>query len=309
MTPHALPSRPTLLNWITILVLGLIWGASFLAVRVALDGYSPLWLAAGRILIGAVTLALLCLILRLPLPRWRANRRVWLHAAGMALLTNALPFALIAWSQQHVTSSFVGISMALVPLFTLALGHFLLRGEGMTPFRLVGVVLGFAGVFVLIGPGTLRPAEGGLEMLAQLACLIVTFSYSLGGIVTRRSPPVDPIAFSTAALLLASGMIVPLALWVDGWPEVTPGLPLLALAYLGLMPTALATLLMVWIIRSAGPTFLTLTNYQVPVWSVIFGVTLLNETLPASFLLALALILAGIAISRARWRRAVTATP
>ena len=297
MRTIAHPARPTLTNWVEILALGVIWGASFLSVRIALDGMTPLFVASGRIVIAAVALTLLCLVIGQRLPSLRHDRRVWLHAMGMGFFTNALPFALIAWAQQQVPSSFVGISMALVPLFTLVLAHSALPGERMTLPRLAGVALGLIGVVVLIGPGALA-SEGG-DLLARLTCVGVTLSYAIGAIITRRSPTVDPIAYSTASMLTAMVMIVPVTLLVDGLPQTLPEpASLAALAYLGLMPTAFATLLMVHVIRSAGPTFLTLTNYQVPVWSMIFGALILQESLPPSFLLALALILGGLALSR-----------
>lgn len=298
MRTIAHPARPTLINWVEILALGVIWGASFLSVRIALDGLVPLWVASGRIVIAAVALGLLCLAIGQRLPSPRHDRRVWLHAMGMGFFTNALPFTLIAWAQQQVPSSFVGISMALVPLFTLVLAHTALPGERMTLPRLAGVALGLVGVVVLIGPDALTGGESG-DLLARLTCVGVTLSYAIGAIITRRSPAVDPIAFSTASLFAALVMILPVTLLLEGLPQSLPApASLAALAYLGLMPTAFATLLMVHVIRSAGPTFLTLTNYQVPVWSMIFGALILNESLPPTFLIALALILGGLALSR-----------
>ena len=292
------PSRPTLFNWIEIAALGLIWGGSFLSVHVALTGFGPLMVAAGRIAIAAITLTVLCVLLRLPLPSLHADRRVWWHALGMAVFTNALPFAVIAWAQQSVQSSFVGITMALVPLFTLVMAHFALPGERLTWPRAAGFVLGLVGVVVLIGVDGLTLAGDPGHALAQLSCVGVTISYALGSIFTRRCPAVDPVAFSTAALLLAAAMILPVALTIEGVPAVPPAPALWALAYLGLMPTAFATLILVHVVRSAGPTFLTQTNYQVPVWSVLFGTLLLSEPLPPQFLIALGLILTGLAVSR-----------
>ena len=306
MTDLTSPSQPSLLNWAEVFALGIIWGASFLSVRIALDGMHPLWIATGRIGIAALTLVLLSLAMGLRLPPL-AERKVWLHALGFAVFSNALPFTLIAWAQTHVQSSFVGISMALVPLFTLLLAHVLLPGERLTLPRAAGVALGLVGVVVLIGVGALDLGTDPLDMVARLACIGVTLSYAIGSIIARRSPRVDPIAFSTAALILAGVIMIPLTFAVEGGlPPRPPLRSLLALVYLGLMPTALATLIMVHVIRSAGPTFLTQTNYQVPVWSVLFGVMILSEPLPPQFLAALGLILTGLAVSRVtwRWRRA-----
>lgn len=302
MTDPAAPHRPGFANWAEVVALGVIWGASFLSVRIALDGVTPLWVATGRIAIGALALAVLLGVLRIPLPPL-SDRRLWTHIAGFAIFSNALPFALIAWAQQHVQSSFVGITMALVPLFTLGLAHVFLPDEKLTLPRVAGFLLGLVGVVVLIGTDTLTLGTGAVQGVARLACVVVTLSYSIGAIIARRSPLSDPIAFSTASVLLAAALMVPLTLALAGVPAWPGSRPALALAYLGLFPTALAALIMVHVIRTAGPTFLTQTNYQVPVWAMIFGTLILAEPLPPQFLVALGLILTGLAVSRLAMRR------
>lgn len=309
MSPVAAPSRPTVVNWIEIFGLGVIWGASFLAVHLALDGIGPFGVATGRIAIAALALSLLCFARRLPLPSLRRAPKVWLHALGMAFFSNVLPFTLLSWAQQHVTSGFAGITMAMVPLFTVGLAHLLLPGERLTRYKVAGFAVGLVGVIILIGTDALEAVGAELEPIARVVCIGATLSYAIGSIITRRCPPVDPIAFSTAALLLASAMILPVALLVEGLPQTMPPLSALAaLAYLGLLPTALATLILVHVIRTAGPTFLTMTNYHVPVWSVIFGTLLLAEPLPPQFLIALALILIGLLISRIGLKRFYAST-
>jgi drug/metabolite transporter (DMT)-like permease len=299
------PSRPSLINWIEIFALGVIWGGSFMSVHVALNGIGPLGVTTGRIIIGALALSLLCLFRRLPLPSLRHNRKVWVHAFGMAFFSNVLPFTLLSWAQQYVTSGYAGITMALVPLFTLGLAHLLLPGERLTLQKIIGFVIGLVGVAILIGTDALAVVGADLEPVARVVCVGATLSYAIGSIITRRCPPVDPIAFSTAALLMASVVITPIALLVEGVPQALPPLSaLIALAYLGLLPTAMATLILVHVIRTAGPTFLTMTNYHVPVWSVVFGTLILAEPLPPQFLIALGLILLGLLVSRIGARRA-----
>ncbi|MCB1394733.1 MAG: EamA family transporter [Rhodobacter sp.] len=303
MSDIASPSHPTVINWIEIAALGVIWGASFLSVRVALDGFAPLWIATLRILIAALVLAIFARARGLRMPPLK-NRQVWIHILGFAVFSNALPFTMIAWAQQHVLSSFVGISMALVPLFTLVIAHVFLPGERLTLPRVAGFALGLIGVGVLIGPGAFASLGTSLEPVARFVCIGVTLSYSIGAVITRRCPPVDPVVFSTASVVVAGAIMLPVTLAVIGLPQAMPGLrATVAMAYLGLMPTAAATLLMVHVIRTAGPTFLTQTNYQVPVWSVIFGMLILSEPLPGRFLAALALILAGLTVSRLALRQ------
>lgn len=298
------PQTPTLFSWLAVIVLAVIWGASFMSVSVALTGFQPLTLAAARIVLAAMILIAVARLRGIRLPSIRHDRQLWLFAAGMGVLSNALPFTMLAWALQHVTSGFAGVSMAMVPLFTLALAHALVPGERMTPTKVAGFALGLAGVVTLIGTDGITLGNSAVEWTARLVCVGSTLSYALGSIVTRRCPPIDGVAFSTAALIVASVIMVPLALLIEGVPPLPNTTALVAMAYLGIMPTAIATLLLVWVIRTAGPTFLTQTNYQVPVWSVIFGTLILSEPLPPQFIAALALILCGLAISRARFRRA-----
>ncbi|MCB1390995.1 MAG: DMT family transporter [Rhodobacteraceae bacterium] len=299
------PYRPGLVNWIEVVGLGVIWGAGFLSIRIALEGFAPLWVATGRTTIAALTLALLVAVLRIRLPPL-SERQLWAHILGFAVFSNALPFVLIAWAQLHVTSSFVGVTMALVPLFTLVLAHVLLPDEKLTVPRIAGFVLGLVGVVVLIGTEGVSLGSGAVDTAARLACISVTLSYAIGSIIARRSPRVDPVAFTAASVMTSCAAMVPLSLILAGPPGLPALRPVLALTYVGLLPTAVASLLMVHVIRTAGPTFLTQTNYQVPVWSVIFGTLILAEPLPPQFLLALGLILGGLAVSRlsARRRRA-----
>ncbi|MEX5577246.1 DMT family transporter [Pseudophaeobacter sp. A-200-2] len=297
---------PGTLNWIKLLFLGMIWGASFMAVSVALDGLGPVTIAAARITVGALCLLAIIRAMGISLPPItnRAGRLIWACAFGMGFFSNALPFTLLSWGQTHVASGFAGVCMAVVPLFVLPLSHFLVPGEHMTLRRSIGFLTGFAGVVVLIGLEAFSSAGTDFESLARLACLGAALCYAVGSIITRLCPSVNMLSLSAAALSCAAMMIVPAALWAEGVPQLPETTPLAAVLYLGLLPTALAQVLLVQIARSAGPSFLSTVNYQVPVWSVLFGATLLNETLPPQLFAALVLILGGLLLSRTPRRRA-----
>ncbi len=290
-----MPTPPPLSNWIALIALGLIWGASFLGIAIALEGFAPVWVAAGRITIGALTLSTIAALMGVRLP---GQPLVWVFAAGMGVFSNAVPFFLLSWSQQHVTSGFAGITMAAIPLFIIGLAHPLVPGEALTRIKALGFALGLAGVAVLIGPGIWAATGSALENVARLGCLGAALSYAVGAILTRRCPDVHPVGFGVLALWVATAIMLPAAFLADGLPAMPAPRAGLALLYLELLPTGLATLLLVGIIRSAGPSFLSQVNYHVPVWSVLLGVVVLAEELPGRFLLALAIIIAGLMISR-----------
>ncbi|WP_278921297.1 MULTISPECIES: DMT family transporter [Pseudophaeobacter] len=294
------PTGAGTINWIKLLILGLIWGSSFMSVTLALQGLGPMTIAAGRISLGAAALLTITSVMRIGLPSLasRQGRLIWLCALGMGFFSNALPFSLLSWGQTYVASGFAGVCMAVVPLFVLPLAHVLVPGERMTLRRALGFLIGFGGVLTLIGFKAFASAGSDYESLARLACLGAALCYAIGSIITRLCPGVNLLSLSAAALSCGALMIVPTALWQEGLPSLPEGRSLLAVLYLGLVPTALAQVLLVQVARSAGPSFLATVNYQVPVWSVFFGALLLNETLPPQLFAALALILAGLLLSR-----------
>lgn len=283
------PPAPTLRNWLSIGLLGVIWGGTFMVVAIALEGYGPVTVACARTTLGALAMGALMAGLRRPLPR-----QGWGMLAVIGVFNTALPFFLLSWGQQYVPSAFAGISMAALPLFVLPMAH-VFSDEKMHARRVIGVVIGFCGALVLIGPGAL---QGGDAPLAELACLGAALSYSIASVLTRRAPPMDTVAMAAVTLGFGALVLIPAMLATEGAPAWEGARPGLAILFLGLMPTAFAALLRIMVIRSAGSVFMTLVNYQVPLWSMLFGVAILGEDLPWRFFAALALILTGLAVSQ-----------
>ena len=285
---------PSLTNWLSILALGVIWGGTFMVVSIALQGYGPLTVACARTTLGAAALLVLMRALNRPLPSF--DGRMWKYLIIIGLLNTALPFALLSWGQQYVPSAFAGISMAALPLFVLPLAH-IFTDEKLSTRNLVGVTLGFVGAVVLIGPSILRIGSG-WEPLGQIACIAAALSYAISSIMTRRCPPIDPITMAALLLVVGAIALIPAMLIVEGVPTIADRTSTIAIIFLGIVPTALAALLRVYTIRSAGAVFLTLVNYQVPVWSMIFGAWILSEILPLRFFIALGVIMFGLIISQ-----------
>lgn len=285
---------PSTANWISIFVLGLIWGGTFMVVSIALRGYGPITVACARTTLGALALLGIMFALRRPLPSPQAMRAI----AVIGPLNTALPFMLLSWGQQYVPSAFAGISMAVLPLFVLPLAYFF-SDEILNLRRVIGVIFGVVGAIVLIGPGVLRIGTG-MEPWGQIACLLATLSYSISSILTRRCPPVDSITMAAFTLMFGSIIMIPLMILTEGIPTPTTHESTLAIIFLGLIPTAFAAYLRVLVVRTAGSVFMTNVNYQVPLWSVVFGSVVLDETLPIEFFIALGIILTGLAISQSK---------
>lgn len=288
-------NQPTKKDWLSIGFLGLIWGASFMFVSMALEGYGPLTVAAARIALAAVALLVLTRVMGQPLPLGQAS--IWRYIIPIGLFSTAIPFFLLSWGQQYVPSAFAGLSMAAVPLFVVPIAH-VFSDEKMSTRNTIGVLLGFTGAAVLLGPGVFTAGSGDLQSLARLACVGASLSYAIAAVATRRCPPIQPVALAAMSLTVGAITLVPMMLFFEGVPDWQGNRSGLAIIFLGLVPTALAILLQVQVIRSAGAIFLTLVNYQVPVWSIVFGVIILSEALPLRFFAALALILFGLVISQ-----------
>lgn len=286
-------------------LLVLCWGSAFLMVVIALPGFTPMQIVTGRIVTAALALGLISLWLARGVAR---DPRHWLYFLAMGLLGNCLPFLLIAWGQQHVPSGEAGIVMAMVPLMVLVLGHFLLPGERLHPRRVIGFVLGFAGVVVLMGPQHLATLVRSEDQLARIALVAATACYGTATVIAQLQPNRDLYQTSVGTLLMASVvMLVFLGLAGEFAPVRAPqGAAIAAVLGLGLLSTAVATLSYFWLAARAGAGFLSLSNYLVPLVAVALGALFAGERLPANAWIALLLILAGLALGqRTGFRRQV----
>lgn len=288
-----MPRAPRLGDWISLFTLTILWGSAFLLNELALGSFSPSVLVAGRIVIAALVFFAYARANGVALPR---SLHAWIPMLVLAVFGNVLPFNLIAWAQQHIDSSLAGILMAAMPLFVLTLAHFFIPGAKLTPFRVVGFVVGFAGVVVVIGPNIAAGLTGDLAFWGALAALVAAFSYALGSIYTRRLGAADPVRLSAGMLIVASALAAPAAM-VD-LPSLAPPsiAAVLALLFLGLLSTGFATLLYFRLVQGPGPAFLSLVNYLVPAWAVVAGAVFLRESLSVATVAGLALILCGIGI-------------
>ncbi|MEM8980461.1 MAG: DMT family transporter [Pseudomonadota bacterium] len=298
----ASPQNPGLLNWVLISILGVVWGSAFMSMSLALEGYSPLSVATYRVLLGAIVLVGLGRMVGQPVSKiWtQAGVSGLRYAFGLGILTVAAPFLFLTWGLQFVPSAFAGVAMGALPVLILPLVYVFAPDEGIGPRRIIGVLMGFAGLLVLIGPNAWNFNLDRPTAFGQLACFGAVGCYAVGSIITRRAPKMPPISFAAGTLVAGAMMLVPLALIKEGLPHFDMSRATLALLYLALMPTGLAAVIRLSVITTAGSVFMSLTNFQVPVWAVIFGIVLLDEALPPQLFAGLALILTGIAIAQSR---------
>lgn len=289
-------------EWAMLIALAVVWGGSFFFNGVALRELPVLTVVVSRVVLAAL---ILLVVLRLAGERLPSKRGVWAAFFGMGLLNNAIPFTLIVWGQQHIASGVASILNASTPLFTVVLAHFLTRDEKMTAARLSGVVIGLAGVAVMIGIDALRSL--GIDIMAQLMCLAAAVSYALAGIFGRRfrGLGLSPMTTATGQLVASSVLLVPIMLLVDRpWMLPAPGLAVIgALAGVATISTALAYILYFRILSTAGATNLLLVTFLIPVSAIVLGILFLHETLLPKHLAGMALIGIGLAAIDGRpWR-------
>jgi drug/metabolite transporter (DMT)-like permease len=287
-------------SWALLFFLSLVWGGAFMSMAVALEEYGPLTVAASRICIGAM--ALLCaaagtnprdLIIR----DTKALGFIW----ALGVVNFVLPFSLLAWGIQLVPSAFAGVAMGSSPLFVLFLAYIFVPDEQIGPRRLVGIILGFIGILVLVLPGASVGLGSSETIVPRIACVAAAFCYSVGAILIRRAPPIPPIVFTAGMLTAGSLVLIPVAILVEGVPEVTASRATWAVLYAGILPTGLAFVLRVVLIRFKGPIFMSLVAYIVPLWAVLLGVIFLGETPEPSTYIAAAIILFAVGLTQMRF--------
>ncbi len=284
-------------HWVLLLALTAMWGSSFMFIKLGVATVPPATLVASRLALGAVLLYAVMRMRGLALPP--LGRR-WLPFVALAIVGNCAPFYLITWGQQFIDSALAGILIAVMPLATLLLAHFFVAGERMTAGRALGFCVGFAGVVVLMGPTALAGLGGSaLKVAAQATVLAGALCYAINSIIARRSIATDFLVASTAVLIVAGALMVPVALVFDRpWALAPSAGSIAAIVWLGIGPTALATILYFRLIAAAGPTFMAIVNYLSPVVALLAGVVLLGEEPGATAVAGLVLILFGIALSR-----------
>jgi drug/metabolite transporter (DMT)-like permease len=284
----------TPLEWALLLILSVLWGGSFFMQAIIVKALPTFTTAACRMGFAALILIAVMLILRQRMPLDRASLRAF---ACMGFLNNAVPFSLLIWGQSHIPSGLVSILNATTPLFTVVAAHFFTSDEKLTQARLFGVVVGLAGVAIVVGTDALHSL--GVGVLAQLACVGAAMFYAFGGIYGRRfrSMGIPPLATATGQLTASSMMMIPLALVVDHpWTLPMPSLPVIgAIIGVAALSTALAFIIYFRILATAGATNLLLVTFLIPVSAILLGVLILHEVLLPKHLLGMAMIALGLA--------------
>jgi len=262
-------------EWTMLAVLSVFWGGSFFFIEVALRGFHPFAIVFLRVTFAAIILACVVLFSGRRLP---ASPRIWCSYFVMGALNNAIPFSLIVWGQTRVDSGVASILNATTPIFGVLLAHFLTSDEHLTFRRMIGVFIGFSGVFIMLQP----ELKNGFSWrgLGQVAILGAAVSYGLAGIFGKRFKETSPVVNAAGMLICSSVIMLPPVLATGALSLAQPNASAVAaLCGLATVSTVLAYLLYFRILASAGATNVLLVTFLIPVSALLLGVGVLGEVI------------------------------
>ena len=290
--------RNNITEYVFLLLLAMIWSASFLLIKIGIETIPPFTLTACRLGIAAL---IFCLFL--------AIRREWipLHPQAIllyvvtGLLGNSLPFVLISWGEIHISSSLTAICMGIMPISTFVLAHLFIAEEPMTKRKSMGLSLGFSGLMTLVGVSAFSGI--GEHLIGTLSVFGGALCYSFATVFVRLQPAFTPYKMATGTTLCATLISIPLAFLVEDPLLTQPSTSsLVAVLMLAVFPTAIAAILYFRIIRVLGATVFAQINYLIPVLGSLWGVLVLAESLNWKMLLSLILVLCGIYLIQTKRR-------
>ncbi len=282
------------MSYFILILLGSIWGASYLFIKVGGESVTPITLVALRTTLAGIALFITLMLRRENLPPRRAP--IWKWYLVLGFLNSVIPYTLITWGETRVSSGLAAILVGAMPIFTVILAHYMTHDEKFTPRKVVGIGAGFVGVVILFLPDVLEAATA--NIFGGLAVVAAAVSYALATIYARRHlKGSSPVMNSFGQMLTASAIMIPASLLIEHPWTLTPTFPSLAsIVTLAVMGTAFAYLLYFWLIAHVGATRTSLVTYISPVIAVILGAVVLNEHLQWTTLVGLVLIIAGVGL-------------
>jgi len=282
-----------------LIILSAIWGSAFIAIKFSLEFFSPTTVASLRLIIAAFFL-----LIFFYLGKYKANLNLYdiYLLIFIGIVGNFLPFLLISWAEQFIQSSTAGLLMAIGPILTLVLSHFLTKDDKFTIKKFISILIGFIGVLFILDFNTLFKISSAnqFELIAKLLVIVAAFGYMISNILAYKSlKSLSSITITTFATLFGAIFSLPFMIFsefID--PSVFKIRSLLPIVYLGLFPTAIAFQFRYYITKISGPVFLSYVAYLIPIFALLWGYLLLSENIYFSSLIGITLILIGVYVSQ-----------
>ena len=283
-------------NWFLLILLSAIWGGAFTLNKIALDLYTPEVIVAGRLIVGS---AFLIVLIYFIYKRFSFNLSQLNYYLFMSLVGIVIPFIAIINGQRNIDSAMAGILMATMPITTILLSHFFLVDEKINQQKFIGFLISFFGVFILIYREDLFINNSfSKTLISQLQVMLGSTLYSIAAIYGKKYKMTDPVSASTGTILFATFFMLIYLIFID---ESNVSIPMLLVNYnillLGILCTAIATIIYFQILQTAGASFLSIMNFLIPLWAILFGILILNDAFSWNYIFGLIIILAGIKLA------------
>lgn len=281
-------------HWLVFLLLGAIWSSSFMWIKIAVQEIGPITLVAFRALFGLLFGVVVIFIQRV---QWPRDFKSWLPLLLLGLTNVAIPFFLISWGEQSIDSAVASVLDATVPLFTILIAHYLLHDDKMTLPKVMGLLIGFAGVVVLMSKDLFNASTNSL--LGQAAVILASAFYAMSSVYVRKTTEDTPGIMRSAIPLISASAVMWLSTFLFESPVQLPqlGITWIALLWLGIFGSGLAFVMAYYLIHEIGPTRTTMVTYLFPLGGVILGVTFLNEELTWQLITGAVLIVLSLVVA------------
>jgi len=283
-------------NWFLLILLSAIWGGAFTLNKMALDTFTPEVIVAGRLISGSVFLVALIYFLY---KRFSINLAQVNYYLFMSLVGIVIPFIAIITGQKNIDSAMAGILMATMPISTILLSHLFLEDEKMNKQKFIGFIISFLGVFILIYRDDLFIDNSISETFeSQLLVILGATLYAFAAIYGKKYKITDPLSASTGTILFATFFMTIYLIFIDqSKPSYSNLLLDMNILLLGVLCTAIATVIYFQILQSEGASFISMMNFLIPLWAILFGIIILNDQFSWNYILGLLVILFGIKLA------------
>ena len=283
-------------NWFLLILLSAIWGGAFTLNKMALDSFTPEVIVAGRLISGSVFLVALIYFLY---KRFSINLAQVNYYLFMSLVGIVIPFIAIITGQKNIDSAMAGILMATMPISTILLSHLFLDDEKMDKQKFIGFIISFLGVFILIYRDDLFIDNSISETFeSQLLVILGATLYAFAAIYGKKYKITDPLSASTGTILFATFFMTIYLIFIDqSKPSYSNLLLDMNILLLGVLCTAIATVIYFQILQSEGASFISMMNFLIPLWAILFGIIILNDQFSWNYILGLLVILFGIKLA------------
>jgi drug/metabolite transporter (DMT)-like permease len=285
--------KPVFIDYLYLVILSAIWGSAFVAIEYALNGFSPFLIGFGRIFISALFLYIIVKYQGLLFPK---DKNTWILLFIIGALNNAIPFVLIPWGQQFISASTASVMLAMGPFLALVLSHYITNDEKFTFLKLLSVFLGFAGVFILFGQDFFTGDEN--SIYGKIALLLAVCGYISSGFLIRKITNLPTVVTSSSMFITASILMIPYLFIFDfsSYNNDIFSTYFVAIIYLAIVPTAIASLFRIVLVRKVGVQFMSQVAYLIPIFAIIWSWIFFDEKPAIILLIAMAFVFTGLFI-------------